>query len=65
MNRTLTAPLLARLDQRAAEASLTLDHDVPMAPLTTLRVGGSADRIGDRLGIAALELQVSAQDDLR
>jgi len=45
MNRTLTAPLLARLDQRAAEASLTLDHDVPMAPLTTLRVGGSADRM--------------------
>jgi UDP-N-acetylmuramate dehydrogenase len=45
MNRTLTAPQLARLDQRAAEASITLDRNVPMAPLTTLRVGGSADRM--------------------
>ena len=33
MNRTLTAPQLARLDQRAAEASITLDRNVPMAPL--------------------------------
>jgi UDP-N-acetylmuramate dehydrogenase len=36
---------LARLDERAAELGLALERDVPLAPLTTLRVGGLADRL--------------------
>lgn len=34
-----------RLDVLAAEDSVELRADVPLAPLTTLRVGGSADRV--------------------
>jgi UDP-N-acetylmuramate dehydrogenase len=45
MSGTLHAPQIAQLDELAAEASIGLEHDVPMAPLTTLRVGGSADRL--------------------
>jgi len=36
---------LARLDGQAAEAGLALERDVPLTPLTTLRVGGPADRL--------------------
>jgi len=36
---------LDRLDALAAQAGLALEHDVPLAPLTTLRVGGPADRL--------------------
>ena len=36
---------LARLDALAAERGITLTPDAPMAPLTTLRVGGPADRL--------------------
>ena len=36
---------LERLDALAAERGITLRADVPLAPLTTLRVGGSADRL--------------------
>jgi len=36
---------LDRLDALAAERRLTLQSDVPLAPLTTLRVGGPADRL--------------------
>jgi UDP-N-acetylmuramate dehydrogenase len=36
---------LARLDALAAERGITLMADAPMAPLTTLRVGGPADRL--------------------
>ena len=36
---------LARLDALAAERGLRLDHDAPLGPLTTLRVGGAADRM--------------------
>lgn len=35
---------LARLDALAAERGIPLDRAVPLAPLTTLRVGGPADR---------------------
>ena len=35
---------LARLDELAAERAIPLDRDVPLAPMTTLRVGGPADR---------------------
>ena len=36
---------LARLDALAAERGISLERDVPLAPMTTLRVGGPADRI--------------------
>jgi len=36
---------LQRLDRLAAERGLELAHDQPLAPLTTLRVGGPADRL--------------------
>ncbi len=36
---------LDRLDALAAERRLTLQSDMPLAPLTTLRVGGPADRL--------------------
>jgi UDP-N-acetylmuramate dehydrogenase len=36
---------LARLDALAEERGLGLEHDAPLAPLTTLRVGGAADRL--------------------
>ncbi|HET6819523.1 MAG TPA: UDP-N-acetylmuramate dehydrogenase [Candidatus Limnocylindria bacterium] len=38
---------LARLDELAGERGIQLRHDVPMAPLTTLRVGGPADRLAE------------------
>jgi UDP-N-acetylmuramate dehydrogenase len=36
---------LERLDRIAGERGIALATDAPMAPLTTLRVGGSADRL--------------------
>ena len=36
---------LERLDALAAQRGLALERDVPLAPLTTLRVGGAADRL--------------------
>src|SRR5947208_11587070 len=36
---------LARLDELAAEQGIELEHDASLAPLTTLRVGGPADRL--------------------
>ena len=36
---------LARLDALAAERGIALERDAPLAPLTTLRVGGPADRL--------------------
>ena len=36
---------LATLDRLAEERGIALEPDVPLAPLTTLRVGGSADRM--------------------
>ena len=35
---------LERLDVLAAERRISLERDVPLAPMTTLRVGGPADR---------------------
>ena len=56
---------LVRLDALAAQRGITLTPDVPMAPLTTLRVGGPADRLvevhsRDEL-LAAVELARDAQ----
>ena len=39
------AEALARLDAVAAERGLALRSDAPLAPITTLRVGGPADRL--------------------
>jgi len=36
---------LATLDRLAAERGVDLERDVPLAPMTTLRVGGAADRM--------------------
>lgn len=36
---------LANLDRLTAERGIQLRHDVPLAPITTLRVGGPADRL--------------------
>jgi UDP-N-acetylmuramate dehydrogenase len=61
---TVVAPIsaaeLQRLDAMAAERGIALTTNAPMAPLTTLRVGGPADRMvaagsRDEL-LAALEL---------
>jgi len=41
----VTAADLGRLDALAAERGIELTADAPLAPLTTLRVGGAADRI--------------------
>jgi UDP-N-acetylmuramate dehydrogenase len=43
--RVTSAERLARLDALAAERGISLEHDVPLAPMTTLRVGGPADRL--------------------
>ncbi len=36
---------IAGLDALAAERGIVLEHDAPLAPFTTLRVGGPADRL--------------------
>ena len=55
---------LARLDEEASARGIALEHDVPLAPLTTLRVGGPADRLvlpRDRAELlAALRLALAA-----
>jgi UDP-N-acetylmuramate dehydrogenase len=56
---------LARLDRLAAERRIDLVPDAPLAPLTTLRVGGPADRMAapsdrDEL-LAALRLARDAE----
>jgi len=61
----ISAADLLRLDAMAAERGIALAADAPMAPLTTLRVGGAADRLAevhsrDEL-IAALALARDAQ----
>lgn len=45
MSARTAAVGLARLDQLAAERGLDLVADAPIGPLTTLRVGGPADRM--------------------
>ena len=43
----ITTADLQRLDALAAERGIALAADAPMAPLTTLRVGGAADRLAE------------------
>lgn len=45
MSLPVSAARLARLDALAAERGIALTVDAPMAPITTLRVGGPADRL--------------------
>ncbi|MDQ2853862.1 MAG: UDP-N-acetylmuramate dehydrogenase [Chloroflexota bacterium] len=45
MAQAASSAALARLDALAAERGIALELDSPMAPLTTLRVGGPADRL--------------------
>ncbi|HEY8177170.1 MAG TPA: UDP-N-acetylmuramate dehydrogenase [Candidatus Limnocylindria bacterium] len=57
---------LAQLDALAAEQGVELQQDAPLAPLTTLRVGGPADRLAearDRDGLLAL-LRIARQADV-
>ena len=61
----ITTADLQRLDALAAERGIAVAADAPMAPLTTLRVGGAADRLAevhsrDEL-LAALALGRDAQ----
>ncbi len=54
---------LSRLDALAAEQGIALTVDAPLAPLTTLRVGGPADRLatpGDRDELLTV-LQIARQ----
>lgn len=60
MNATAVAQRLTALDRLAGQRGIGLTADAPLGPLTTLRVGGPADRLAvaetvDEL-IAALEL---------
>lgn len=41
----VVAEQMAALDALAAQRGVVLERDVPLAPLTTLRVGGHADRL--------------------
>ena len=55
---------LELLDQLAAERGMTLQEDVALGPLTTLRVGGVADRLVEARTVdelvAALEMSLAA-----
>lgn len=56
LRQSASAERLARLDRLAAAAGIELGRDRPLAPLTTLRVGGPADRlaqVGDRPALLA------------
>lgn len=60
MSPSAVTERLSTLDSLAEERRIAVEHDVPLGPLTTLRVGGPADRLvvaddGATL-IAALEL---------
>ena len=62
--RAQLADRLGLLDQLAAERGMKLEGDVALGPLTTLRIGGAADRLLEARSvdelIAALELARSA-----
>ena len=62
----MTAATLAgldRLDALAAQRGLELERDVPLAPLTTLRVGGPADRLAAPETVDALAALVAVAAD--
>ena len=45
---------LERLDALATERGIRLSSDAPLAPLTTLRVGGAADRLATPSSVGEL-----------
>ena len=45
MSVGVTVEGLERLDALVAERGIKLEREAPLAPLTTLRVGGPADRL--------------------
>jgi UDP-N-acetylmuramate dehydrogenase len=47
LDASALAAALARFDRAAAGRGIALRRDVPLAPMTTLRVGGPADRLGE------------------
>ncbi len=51
---------IGRLDQLAAERGLELRADVPLAPLTTLRVGGPAERFAEPVSVDELAALLDA-----
>jgi UDP-N-acetylmuramate dehydrogenase len=54
---------IARLDEIAVERGLELDADVPIGPMTTLRVGGPADRFATATTIDELVALATAATD--
>ncbi len=54
---------LEALDQLAAERGISLSSDVPIGPLTTLRVGGTADRLVVAEGADALLAALQLADE--
>ncbi len=54
---------LVRVDALAAERGIELKADAPLAPLTTLRVGGPADRLGTAETLEELEALLSLAAD--
>ncbi len=65
MTATMATPL-SRLDQLAGERGLQLEVDAALAPLTTLRVGGPADRLASPTTIDELVelLRVAVEADV-
>ena len=59
MTRTDLHHELGQLDALAEERGIGLQHDVPLAPLTTLRVGGAADRLGTPRSVEELRALVA------
>jgi UDP-N-acetylmuramate dehydrogenase len=47
LDASALAAALARFDRAAAGRGIAVRRDVPLAPMTTLRVGGPADRLGE------------------
>ena len=59
-----TAGALERLDALAVEAGVELRADAPLAPLTTLRVGGPADRLAAPSSIDELVAMLRMADEV-
>jgi UDP-N-acetylmuramate dehydrogenase len=62
MSATLTAGL-ERLDAIAHERAIEIHADAPLAPLTTLRVGGPADRLATPASVDDLVMLIEAALD--
>ena len=65
MNAVAIEDRLAELDALARERRLTIERDVPLAPLTTLRVGGPAARFAAPASVEELVALVTVAADAR